>query len=265
MREGARGIQSIEVGGRILLALVEACAPMMLKDLASAAGITPAQCHAYLSSLRAVGLVHQDPQSGYYQTGPFALRLGIGWLRSTDLFTRAMAKLAVVSEDFDAISAIAVWGPNGPTIVHVNRASFAAATNIRQGTLFSVTGTATGRVFAAFDHRKEVALQIELEMRSPNDRPSIADSASQAEFASMVDATRKAGYATIEGRPLPNVNAISVPLFDSSGALALVGTLLGTGEMVSVQDDSDAVRRMKEISLVISENSAPERREVARA
>ncbi len=48
----SRGVQSIEVGGRLLQALVDADAPMMLKDIASRAKIAPAQAHAYLVSFR---------------------------------------------------------------------------------------------------------------------------------------------------------------------------------------------------------------------
>lgn len=45
---GSRGIQSIEVGGQLLLALAHHGRPMALKDLARDAGMPPAKAHPYL-------------------------------------------------------------------------------------------------------------------------------------------------------------------------------------------------------------------------
>lgn len=42
-KDPRRGIQSIEVGGSLLQALVRAATPMMLKDLARSAGMPPAR------------------------------------------------------------------------------------------------------------------------------------------------------------------------------------------------------------------------------
>ncbi len=70
MSKSARGIQSIEVSGRIMQALLDAGEPMMLKDMAQAADLKPAQCHAYIASLKKIGLVHQDSSSGLYSPVP---------------------------------------------------------------------------------------------------------------------------------------------------------------------------------------------------
>ena len=72
-----RGIQSIEVGGQVLLALVHHGRPMALKDLAGAAGMAPAKAHPYLVSYARIGLIGQDPQTGLYFLGPLALQLGL--------------------------------------------------------------------------------------------------------------------------------------------------------------------------------------------
>src|SRR3954447_16737748 len=77
----SRGVQSVEVGGRILVAMVQAGRPLMLRDLAGGADVTPAQAHAYLVSFRKLGLVEQDTATGRYQLGPFALQLGLARMR----------------------------------------------------------------------------------------------------------------------------------------------------------------------------------------
>ena len=72
-----RGIQSVEVGGRLLLALVHEGRPMALKDLAQAAQMSPAKAHPYLVSYGKLGLVVQDGASGHYGLGPLAMQIGL--------------------------------------------------------------------------------------------------------------------------------------------------------------------------------------------
>ena len=72
-----RGIQSIEVGGQLLRALVHHGRPMALKDLAREADMSPAKAHPYMVSFGRLGLIEQDRTSGHYLLGPLALQLGL--------------------------------------------------------------------------------------------------------------------------------------------------------------------------------------------
>src|ERR1700761_340149 len=79
-----RGIQSIEVGGQLLRALVHEGRPMALKDLAREAEMSPAKAHPYMVSFGRLGLVEQDRTSGHYLLGPLALQLGLIALQQAD-------------------------------------------------------------------------------------------------------------------------------------------------------------------------------------
>src|SRR3982750_3371336 len=81
---GQRGIQSVEVGGQLLIALVGSGRPMALKDLAREAGMSPAKAHPYLVSFGKLGLIVQDAGSGRYGLGPLALQLGLISLQQFD-------------------------------------------------------------------------------------------------------------------------------------------------------------------------------------
>src|SRR5215469_6338270 len=72
-----QGIQSIEVGATLLQALAKAPGPQMLRDLAAAADMPPAKAHRYLVSFARMGLVSQQPETGLYDLGAFALDLGL--------------------------------------------------------------------------------------------------------------------------------------------------------------------------------------------
>lgn len=244
MASGARGIQSIEIGGRILTALADSNEAMMLRDIALAAELAPAQCHAYLTSLRRVGLVDQESPSGRYCMGPFAMHLGIGWLRSSPLPATAIAALKKLSDETGILSLIAVWGRGGPTIVHINEGAATAALNLRQGTLYSVTGTATGRVFAAFLDPAITKAWIESELTGSRTRKTLGHILTRPEFAAALQATKKLGYSIANEVPIPGINAISVPVFDSNGHFELVASLVGPVKMLPVDADSAAIHRL---------------------
>ncbi|MCB1347078.1 MAG: helix-turn-helix domain-containing protein [Rhodobacter sp.] len=252
MAGGARGIQSIEISGRILKALVAAASPMMLKDLAQAADLAPAQCHAYLTSLRHVGLVHQESNSGLYSMGPFAMRLGIGWLRSAPLASTAIRATRALTQDMGIMSLIAVWCEHGPAIVHINTGIAPLALNLRQGTLYSVTGTATGRVFAAFDPRPEVAQQIAVNLGADGDSRALGSHMTRDGFEAQVATARRCGYATARGAPIPDINAVSVPVREPDGTFAMAISLIGRAAELSVEDGSPGVRALLDTAAAIT-------------
>lgn len=72
-----RGIQSVEVGGRLLQALARQREPLGLTELAGEAQLSSAQAHTYLVSLTRLGLVKRDALTGNYEPGPLSLRLGL--------------------------------------------------------------------------------------------------------------------------------------------------------------------------------------------
>ena len=89
-----RGVQSIEVGGQLLQALLRAGRPLALKDLAAAAGMVPAKAHPYLVSFGRLGLV--SAEAGRYGLGPMAMQLGLISLQQHDPVRLATARLPEV-------------------------------------------------------------------------------------------------------------------------------------------------------------------------
>jgi len=83
MKERA-GIQSVEVGFALLDVLAKAEGPLMLRDLAAAAGMSAAKAHRYLVSFQRLALVTQDHASTRYDLGPAALQLGLASLSRLD-------------------------------------------------------------------------------------------------------------------------------------------------------------------------------------
>lgn len=238
-----RGIQSIEVGGKILLALAESGDAMLLKDLAKAAAMSAAKAHPYLVSYGNLGLVEQDPISGRYELGPLALQMGLACLRRLNpvrLGTIAAAKLA---EQINQTVALAVWGSAGPTIVHIEESSRPIHMNMRTGTIMSLF-TATGRIFAAFLPPKLVERYVE-NFQSLAYPHRMGEPPDWKEVEAVIQDVREKGMSRTMGAPIPGVNAFSAPVFDHEGHIVLAVTILGPAGAFEAEWDGENARALK--------------------
>ena len=253
MASHSRGVQSVEVAGRILAALTAHAGPMMLRDLAAAAAVTPAQAHAYLVSLRKLELVEQEADGSRYRLGPFALRMGLARLRVSDPLRIASDMIGALSDRLGLMVTISVWGDHGPTVVRVHEAATQVHANLRAGSVFALTGTATGWVFAAFAPPDLVEAMIGAEMADPRHSQRIAAGMTLADVRTEVARVRVDGYATTDGRPIPGIAAIAVPVFDHSAQLQLVITAIGPSGMVDRSPASAQVATLVAAARDVSE------------
>lgn len=227
-----RAVQSVEVGGRLLLALSRSPGPLSLKDLAAGAGLPAARAHPYLVSFGRLGLIEQDSVSGRYALGPAALQLGLAALHQLDPLRSAQPVAEALARETGLSVALSVWGNLGPTVVRLIEAAQPLHVAMRVGSVMSVTGTATGRAFAAVlaDEalRDALALQLGPLGRAAGPLSGALDAAALARELAEVRADHRAhGLARATGRPIPGVNAFAAPVHDHEGAVALVVTVLG--------------------------------------
>lgn len=221
-----RGIQSFEIGTQLLVELARHVAPMALKDLAKAAGMTTSKAHPYMVSFLKVGFVTQDA-SGSYQLGPLALQLGLVRLQRLDAVKEASAFVERLAAETEQSVAVAVWGNLGPTIVRLEEPIQPLHVNLRTGTVMSLADTATGRLFATFMPPKVVEKYIseDIERRSDRSGGLVKTTAAQVERA--IAETRRHGLSRTIGQPIPGINAFCAPVFDASGHLVLGITAMG--------------------------------------
>ena len=224
MAKERRGIQSIEVGGRLLRALLGERQPMPLSKLAQKAEMPPANAHPYLVSFGKLGLIVQDGESGLYDLGPLALELGLASLHRLNPVRLALPMVAELAIKTGHTSALAVWGNRGPTIVHIEQGSQPVHVDMRPGTVMSVVETATGRVFAAYLPPKLVEHYIKAELRegTAGDRPT------WKQIEAILAEVRRRGFDRAAGSPIPSVNAFCAPVFDHTNAIVLAMTVVGT-------------------------------------
>ena len=226
MTKPQRGIQSIEVGGQLLLTLIDAGRAMALGELARIGGMDASKAHRYLVSFGKLGLIRQDPSSGSYDLGPLAAQLGLAALQRLDPLREATRAAEALVIEIGHTVAIAAHGHLGPTVVRIEESVHPLHVNMRTGTVMSLLNTATGLVFAAHLPMAVVAQMLEQEavrLYGTDRRARPNDAAIQRTLAGV----RRRGLARAVGKPIPGINALSAPVFDFNRRIVLAITALG--------------------------------------
>lgn len=258
MKEAAektqRGIQSVEVAGRILDALARRRAPVALSELAGAAALSTAQAHTYLVSLTKLGLVKRDALTGYYEPGPLSLRLGLMFIEQQVAYRVAAPYAAQLAERIGCSVAVCVAGAQGPMIVRYERGGSPLHVNLHIGTVMSLQTTATGRVFSAFLAPVELASMLQNQgfdrPRVGTDDPASPDS---PDWQASLDDARLRGMARSVDTPSPGVSSLSAPVLDAEGRLQLALTVIGPSGTMDVAWNGDTARALREVAQSITE------------
>ena len=247
-----RGIGSVEVGGQLLRVLTECEGPIMLRDLASSANMSAAKAHPYMVSFVRLGLVEQDKASGRYELGSLALQMGLASMRRLDSIRIATGAIGELVLRIDQTVSLSVWGNHGPTVVRIEEGTGSVHVNMRVGSVMSLHGTATGRVFAAFLPPK----MIENFVESGVGRDSVGDDSVRQMTRKQTDAAiaevREKGLARAVERPIPGVNAFCAPVFDHSGSIALAITAIGSSSRFDANWDSPIAAELRKCAATVS-------------
>ncbi|MDO9357579.1 MAG: IclR family transcriptional regulator [Polaromonas sp.] len=238
------GIQSVEVGFSLLQALGASPGPLMLRDLAAAAGMSAAKAHRYLVSFQRLALVTQDVGTTRYDLGPAALKLGLASLSRLDSVKLARQRMAPLMEQIGQTLALAVWGNQGPTIVHWEESPQAVTVNLRLGDVMPLLSSATGLCFSAFmaqpagrkdkgannshqaHDRLPPLLRDELARMQKLPRKDVPKT--MAEVSAALDEVRRRGLARVVDTLLPGVAGFCAPVFDADGHLVLGVVSMGS-------------------------------------
>jgi DNA-binding IclR family transcriptional regulator len=251
MEKSRRGIQSIEIGSGLLLELAKRVRPVPLKDLAKAAGMTPGKAHPYMVSFLKVGFVTQT-DAGHYELGPLALHLGLARLQRLDPAKEASQVIEDLARDTGQSVAIAVWGNLGPTIVRLEEPIQPLHVNLRTGTVMSLANTATGRLFAAYMPPKVVERLIGDELARFGHGTGQTASVTKDALESFLAETRKHGLSRTRGQPIPGIDALCAPVFDSQGHIVLGILVMGPSASFDSNWDGTVAKALRRCASEVS-------------
>ncbi|MCR9220535.1 MAG: IclR family transcriptional regulator [Alphaproteobacteria bacterium] len=219
--DGARrGLQSVHTAVEVLQALVRGRGPMTLGEVAEASGLSASKAHRYLASFTAKGLVVQHGRSGAYALGRLAVDIGLAALGRMSLVNAAADGLPELSAKTGATALLSVWGPDGATIVRIERSERLVATALSLGARLPLLNSATGHVFLAHLPERVAAAELRREARTApvgRERPE-----------AIRARVRAAGFASVDGQFIPGLAAIAAPVLDAQGwpeaAVSLIAT-----------------------------------------
>jgi DNA-binding IclR family transcriptional regulator len=262
--EDRKGIQSIEVGYRLLQALQDSNRPMTLTAMSKATGMTPSKCHPYLTSFLKVGLIAQKESGGLYDLGPSSLRLGLAALVRVDALEHARVAMQQLRDELEETVVLSIWGNRGPTILHKEDGAHWSPLSVRVGTVLpvlSATGMAllSGHPPAAIDDllRRELAA-------TPDENPWKLSSVD--ELHRLLEKVRKLGISQGHGNIFPGYSGICAPILDHEGGVCASLQVMGEIKKFDRSFDGRNAVALRRAALAASErigwrpSAAPARR-----
>ncbi|WP_291993687.1 IclR family transcriptional regulator [Candidatus Accumulibacter sp. ACC003] len=247
-----QGIQSIEVGARLLRALAASRRSMMLRDVARNAGMPAAKARRYLVSFMRMGLVEQDANTGRYDLGEFSLELGLASLARLDPVRLAGPVLDDLCEHIGATVALAMWGNRGATCVRWVEAGGPVTVTLRTGVVLPLTSSATGLAFAAFYRSPYLKRMLDAEVQVSAEASGSTPAAVLSALNERLDDIRRHGISRASGSVAAGINGFSAPVFGHTGRMLAAVTSLGIIGSFDLDWDSPMARDTREAAATLS-------------
>lgn len=228
------GVQSVEIGGDLLEAMVRLNVPATLSDIAKASGLPSAKAHRYLTSLCEIGLTLQHAHSGLYALGPLALRMGLVAISQHDIIERAYELLVKLCNSFHTSGHLSVWSDVGPVVIRSAHGGPPVISPVAVGTLLPLQRSASGLVYLSFMPATATARAA---------RAQAPDTGwNEIPLETLREKTISAGFALASGQYIPGLSAIALPIFNHDKTLAAAITVVSTNTNLFVEN-SHATRQ----------------------
>lgn len=225
-------IQSIERAAQVLGLFVDGRTDLDLSEITRLLGFSRATAHRYCVSLRSVGLLRYEPETGNYGLGARAIELGTVALQSLPIVNIAEPFLHQLVTTVDRTATMTVWDGQAPVIVHVNdNTSALVRISVRLGSRLPLFRSAQGAVYLAF---------------SPSIRRQFAAEQALDDMEPALRAVRKLGVS-FSADVTDGIRAIGAPLFRRD---ELVATFALVGTVATIPEDPRApmVRELMRIA-----------------
>ncbi len=247
---GRKGIQSVDIGYRLLNALLKSKRPLSLTALSEATGMTPSKCHGYLSSFLRVGLIAQKESGGVYDLGPAALQLGLAALERVDALQEARQAMGQLCEELQETIVLSVWGNHGPTIVYKQDGPRWSPLSVRVGTVLP-TLSATGMVLLSGAKPDAVEPLIRQELKAtPADDPWKASSVK--EILNLLERVRVKRVVSGKGQIFPGYSGICSPIYDHQGDVCAALMAMGPVPQFDRSEDGPNAHILKRTADIVS-------------
>ena len=220
-----KSIQSVEIGVRVLLALVETGGGegAFLREVADRSGLSRSQAHRYLLSFVNTGVAEQDERSGRYYLGGLTVRLGLAAMARLDTVRIASEHLEDLLAEMKTTGLLSVWGDYGPTVIRWIDGGIPLFTSLHTGSVLPLQTSSTGILFLTHCSPEQTRQRVEHERAEG----IVVD---DLELAAQMEEARRVGFARTYGTVVPGLAATSVPVLDSQDRLVATMSILARAE-----------------------------------
>jgi len=245
------GVQSVEVGMRILKTLAAVGGVASLNELADRTQIHPSKIHRYLASLVRSGMVEKTAH-GQYDLGSYVLELSTSYLSRLDptsIANQAMENLRTKTEEGIILN---VWGSSGTTVIRWSQSRHSISVSIRPGATFMTTMSASGRLFLAYLPRNQTQQVVTSELKQLNKSNNPLGPKSMADIEAIITETRQHRLARVDGHSVQGISALAAPIFDYRGEITLTIALFGFSSNFDASWDGRNARLLIEAAGAVS-------------
>jgi IclR family pca regulon transcriptional regulator len=231
--------QSLERGLAILGCFTPKRPTRRVIDIAGELGMSPSTTHRYITTLEALGYLHQE-SSREYRLGLRVTDLGMAALNATDLREHSRPYLEELRHQTSYTVGVAML--DGTEIVHVDRershrrGQHLIDNGLAPGSRQPAYCTATGKLLLAYlpeDEQHDLLSEIKFTRRGPNTITS--KRALRDELATI----QEAGQATSDEELDAGLYAMAVPVRSIGGEVIAAMDMTAHSTMISLEEMVD--------------------------
>jgi len=237
-----QGIQSIEMGVKILQFVAASERPISITELAELCETSKSKLYRYLNSFVRTGLLTKTADLKYV-LGKELLRLGLQASKDIQIVDIAKPYLLHLKEKFNETSALALLGEDGPFFASWEESAGPINIGIKVGSKISMTQSATGKVFASY---------LPEEITDPMILKELEDEQEIQEFKKLYPVIRESGYSYTIGTIVSGISAVATPIFDSNNEIVGVISVVGVSSAIDPKPNSEIVLKLKKYADQIS-------------
>lgn len=237
-----RQVPAVTRAVAILKLLARSHDPMGVNPMARELELVPSTCLHILRVLQDEGLVEFDSNTKRYSIGIGILPLARLALQRNTFSTLVQPYLSELSTKFGVTSIATQFAePGQMVVVAFSQSSLPFRLQVDLGSRFPILISATGRLFAAFNHLDDDFLRTEFAKLVWDHPPSFDD------WYAQVEQSREQGYAVDQGIYISGVTVVAVPVFDASGKMVRSLVALGIGERLHNKEILKLAKAMKHV------------------
>lgn len=198
---------------------------MTLTEICEQIGIHKSKGYSILNTLIQFGFVEKDPRAKTYSLGPGLIFLARNVLDNLDLKDIAGPFLEQLAKETRTTALLGLISGEYVYIAARHEGDQNIGVTIRPGHRFHITHGAHGKAIAAFmpeADREKILQGKELYFHGSAEYPDMK------RLTDELAKCRESGFAQDSGELHPGINAVSTPLFGSSGEIAGCVILIGT-------------------------------------